>query len=164
MEAVRGTQPAIHGGCLDTSPSPRRQAPVRRLPSATARRGIGAVPRREGEPHALLEVSTRLGVGGRSRPGSGGGPTRSAQRCRRPVVDHHRCHRGRTYFLRRYARIELLYNRHAERECPAPRTEPESVNQPSAPDRPLGSPPAHPAEQDYVMAGEGTTPHCGYAT
>jgi len=69
-----------------------------------------------------------------------------------------------TYFLRRYARIELLYNRHAERECPAPRTEPESVNQRSAPDRPLGSPPAHPAEQDHVMAGEGTTPHCGYAT
>jgi hypothetical protein len=45
------------------------------------------------------------------------------------------------YLLRRYARAELLYHRHAERGRQTPRTEPVSGNQPSAPDRPLGSPP-----------------------
>jgi hypothetical protein len=45
------------------------------------------------------------------------------------------------YLLRRYARAELLYHRHAERGGQTPRTEPVSGNQPSAPDRPLGSPP-----------------------
>jgi hypothetical protein len=44
------------------------------------------------------------------------------------------------YLLRRHARAKLLYHRHAERGCQTPRTEPVSGNQPSAPDRSLGSP------------------------
>jgi hypothetical protein len=45
------------------------------------------------------------------------------------------------YLLRRYARAELLYHRLAERGRQAPRSEPVSVHQPSAPGQPLGSPP-----------------------
>ena len=57
------------------------------------------------------------------------------------------------YFLRSFARAEMIYHRHAERRQPTPRTELESVDQPSAPDLPLGSPPAHPAGQEHAAAG-----------
>ena len=51
------------------------------------------------------------------------------------------------YFLRRFARAELLYQRDAERGRPAPRTKSESVNQPSAPDPRLSAPPQTPADK-----------------
>ena len=52
------------------------------------------------------------------------------------------------YFLRRYARAELLYQRYAQRERPAPRTKPESVNHSPARSRSApGLANTHPADK-----------------